>query len=126
MSFKGYPGVPDRPGTEHEENIRQFVVQLAGLGNRLNRGKANFAVDQSGDGSLTVTLTANVASTTVTDERLSYYSGFEFDPMTANAATEKAAGTIYVTQANRLNGSCVITHANNAQTDRTFRMLVFG
>lgn len=126
MSFKGFPGIADNPGPSHLENFRTFLIRAAALLNRLNRGKANFAIDRSGDGSLTVTLTANAASTTVTDERLSYYSGFSFDPMTANAATEKANGTIYVTQANRLTGSCVITHANNAQTDRTFRMMVFG
>jgi hypothetical protein len=124
MSFKGFPNVPDHPGQPHAENFRTFLITLAGASNRHNRGKANFAVDQAGDGTLVVTLTANAASTTVTDERISYYSGFVFDPMTANAAA--ALATTYVTQANRRTGSCVITHANNAQTDRTFRMLVLG
>jgi hypothetical protein len=124
MSVKGFPNVPDHPGQPHPENFRTFLITLAGAINRHNRGKANFAVDQAGDGTLVVTLTANAASTTVTDERISYYSGFKFDPMTANAAA--ALATTYVTQANRLNGSCVITHANNAQTDRTFRLLVLG
>lgn len=126
MSFKGFPNVPDHPGQTHLENFRQFLIQLAAASNRHNRGKMNFAVDQSGDGTLTVTLTANAASTTVTDERLSYYSALLFDPMTSNAAAELYGGTMYATQVNRATGSCVITHANNAQTDRTFRLAVIG
>jgi hypothetical protein len=126
MSFKGFPGVPDHPGQSHPENFRTFLIVLAGAINRLVRGKANYAVDQSGDGSLTVTLTANAASTTVTDERLSYYSTVVFDPMTANAATELANGTLYVTQANRKNGVFTLTHANGASVDRTFRMAILG
>jgi hypothetical protein len=126
VSFKGFPNVPDNPGPTQLENFRQFLIQLAAASNRHNRGKMNFAVDQSGDGTLTVTLTANVASTTVTDERLSYYSAVVFDPMTANAAAELAAGTLYVTQTNRGTGSWVLTHANNAQTDRTYRMAIIG
>jgi hypothetical protein len=73
-----------------------------------------------------VTLTANQASTTVTDPRATYDSALVFEPMTANAAAELAAGTMYVTQANRLAGSFVITHANNAQADRIFRMVIVG
>jgi len=126
MSFKGFPNVPDHPGQPHNENFRTFLITLAAAINRHNRGKMNFAVDQLGTGTLTVTLTANAASTTVTDERLSYYSTVVFDPMTANAATEKAAGTLYVTQANRKNGSWTLTHANDASVDRTFRMAILG
>ena len=73
-----------------------------------------------------VTLTANAASTVVTDARLSYFSAIDFDPMTANAAAELGAGTLYVTQANRINGQFTLTHANNAQADRTFRMTILG
>ena len=126
MSFKGFPNVPDHPGQPHPENYRTTLIQHAAAINRHNRGKLNFAVDQSGDGSLTVTLAANATSTTVTDERLSYYSTVVFDPMTANAAAEKAAGTLYVTQANRKNGVWQITHNNDASSDRTFRMAILG
>lgn len=73
-----------------------------------------------------VTLTANVASTTVTDIRVSPQSVLAWHPRTANAAAELAAGTMYVTDANMANGSYTITHANNAQTDRTFRVAIIG
>lgn len=73
-----------------------------------------------------VTLTASVASTTVTDIRVSPQSVIVWHPRTANAAAEMAAGTMYVTDANMANGSFTITHANNAQTDRDFRYAVIG
>lgn len=73
-----------------------------------------------------ITLTANAATTTLTDIRLSNQSVVLFDPKTANAAAELAAGTLYTLTANRGTGSWVISHANNAQTDRTFQVLVIG
>lgn len=66
----------------------------------------------------TLTLTANAVSTVITNSRVGGNSFLEFMPTTANAATEKAAGTMYVS--NRNKGEFTITHANNAQTDRTF------
>ena len=45
------------------------------------------------------------------------------------AAAFGAAGalaTTYATKANRNNGSWVFTHANNAQTDKTFRYAIVG
>ena len=89
-----------------------------GIVERINRGKINASID--------VTLTASAASTTITDARLASTSILLFDPTTAHAATELAAGTMYVLAANRTNGSATITHANNAQTDRTFRVLIIG
>lgn len=73
-----------------------------------------------------VTLTANVASTTVS--RLGVAAGdlIVFAPLTANAAAELCGGTMYVTAANITKNQFVITHANNAQTDRTFRFAFFA
>lgn len=73
-----------------------------------------------------VTLTANVGTTTVANPAATPDSTIIFDPLTAHAAAELAAGTIYVLAADRLAGSFTITHANNAQTDRTFRWLAGG
>lgn len=75
-----------------------------------------------------VTLDANAATTTVesTREVVSPDSVLRFDALTAHAAEELASGTMYVLEANRLAGSFVITHANNAQTDRTFRWIASG
>lgn len=71
-----------------------------------------------------ITLTASAGSTTITDPRASAFSFIGLMPMTANAAAEIGNGTLYVSQRN--NGSYVITHANNAQTDRTFVAMVIG
>jgi hypothetical protein len=73
-----------------------------------------------------VTLSANVASTTITDARISVDSTFVLVPTTANAAAELGAGTLYMSETGRVNGAIVITHANNAQTDRTYRIVVLG
>src|SRR5262245_18926346 len=70
------------------------------------------------------TLTANAGSTTVTAPSCS--SGCTVLPFakTANAAAELGNGTMYIGSVN--NGSFVVTHANNAQTDRTFLYAAFG
>lgn len=73
-----------------------------------------------------LTLTANAASTTLSDIRIGKYSALIFDPMTANAAAELAAGTLYVTLANRVDGSATVVHANNAQTDREYRVIILA
>lgn len=81
----------------------------------------------------TVTLTANSATTTVTisDGTLGSDTAVFFMPTTANAATEFGAGTMYVSSRTvqggaTLTGSFVITHVNNAQTDRTFYYILVG
>lgn len=73
-----------------------------------------------------LTLTANSASTTLADIRISPQSVLVWHARTANAAAEMAAGTMYVTDANISNGTAIITHANNAQADRSFRYAVIG
>jgi hypothetical protein len=82
-----------------------------------------------GNNGCTVTLTANAATTTVTSPSvrgLAPLDCLHFDPLTANAAAELAAGTMYVLEANRTANQIVITHANNAQTDRKFRLNWFA
>lgn len=83
--------------------------------NRHNRGKINVVYGP-------FTLTANAATSTLTDPRISPQSWIGFCAQTANAATEIA--TLRVTA--QVNGSATITHANNAQTDRTFNVLIIG
>ena len=73
-----------------------------------------------------LTLTAGAATTVLTDPRLSIQSAVFFDPKTANAATEIYGATMYVLTANRTKGSWTITHANNAQIDRAFQVIIIG
>lgn len=70
-----------------------------------------------------VTLTEDVTTTTVTDARININTAVLAMPTTANAAAEIGAGGMYFTTA---NGSVVVTHANNAQTDRTFMLAFIG
>jgi hypothetical protein len=70
----------------------------------------------------TVTLTANAASTVLTDDRIGYDSAILLQPTTANAAA--ALATTYISETGRVNGAVTITHANNAQSDKTFRYWV--
>lgn len=92
---------------------------LAALFNRFDRLNRN----RSG----TVTLTANVASTTVEDPTVTPNSVLSFDPLTPNARDELwKNGTMFVAEADRARGQFIITHANNAQTDRTFFWIAGG
>ena len=92
---------------------------------KIHRRQLAVAINTNDDGKHgTVTLTANAASTTITDARISYRSPVVLIPVTANAAA--AVATTYYANTSRVNGSLVLTHANNAQTDRTFQYAVMG
>ena len=94
-------------------------VQVATAVNQALRGKIN-SVD-------TVTLTASVASTTINDPRIGSATVIILFPQTANAAAELGNGTLYIAPADYvLKTSYKITHANNAQTDRTYGVLIVG
>ena len=71
----------------------------------------------------TVTLTANVTTTTVTRSTIKRTGVVLLSPRTANAAAALATTHIAVAAA---GGGFTITHANNAQTDRTFGYVVIG
>ena len=70
----------------------------------------------------TVTLTVSVTSTTLTDRRIGTDSVITLMPTTANAAG--ALATTYIGTVTA--GSATITHANNAQADRTFSYAITG
>jgi hypothetical protein len=82
-----------------------------------SRGKINAMLD--------VTLMANQSQTDIIDPRFSGTSYIGLDcPLTAHAAAEIGAGTLYV--ASQGKGTLTLAHANNAQTDRTYRLLIMG
>ena len=113
MSRPGLEPVPDTI----DQNSVVWRRRLIGIINTLV-GRAN-AIDE-------LTLDDNADSTTFLHPALTYYSHIDFMPMTANAAAEIGGGMLYVGQATMKNGECVVTHANNAQTDRTFRVKIDG
>lgn len=69
-----------------------------------------------------VTLTANAATTVVTDKRAGGFSYIGFMPTTSNAAVAKQ--TMYVSS--QAKQTFTITHTNNAQADRTFTYTILG
>lgn len=112
-TFYGYPVAPEYYPDETEHRRK-----LAATANLALAGKLN-AVNE-------LTLTAGAATTVLTDARLSANSFIGLMPKTANAAAELGNGTLYIADATRNTGSATITHANNAQTDRTFQVLIIG
>lgn len=107
MTVRPFRSTPPTGFTERElgEAVRQ-----------LQQGKMNAVT--------TVTLTPSAGSTTLTDARLGPESFIGLMPATANAAAEIGNGTLYVSA--RSKRSATITHANNAQADRTFVVLIIG
>jgi len=115
-----FPSAPRDLPNETMAGVRTWARQISTVVNNVLRGKLNAV------GGTAFTLTANAGSTTLTDARLSIDSAVLFDPLTANAAAELAAGNMHVSAANRMNGSWTVAHANNAQTDRSFRYVILG
>jgi hypothetical protein len=72
----------------------------------------------------TVTLTANAASTAVTALNVGASSRVFLSPTTANASAEFGNGTIRISAVG--SGTFTVTHANNAQNDRTFYWVALG
>jgi hypothetical protein len=70
------------------------------------------------------TLTANAPTTTVNANTCASTSSILCFPVTAHAAAEFAGGGMYIGTVS--NGSFVVTHANNAQNDRTFMYVAIG
>lgn len=97
-------------------NPADSVRRLAGAIGEIADGRSN------GVGS--VTLDDGATTTVVADRRIGTDTVISFMPTTANAAAEVGAGGMYVGTVTE--GSFTITHANNAQTDRTFTYCLQG
>lgn len=106
---ESYPIAPiDWP--DPEEHRRKLAETVNGA----MRGKTN--------NTLSITLAAGAATTVVTDERITANSCIPLAPLTANAA-----GALATTYWSALaNGTGTLTHANNAQADRTFCAAIIG
>lgn len=99
-----YLSLPDKGGTP--EQVSRIV-------NRTQQGKLNCVTE--------VTLAANAATTTFNDVRIGAYSWLGFTPMTANAQA------IAVPRPSSMgDGTCTLNHANDANADKTFRVVIIG
>lgn len=105
---------PGRPaiqtGMSNEMIHRRLIAEAT---NRILQGHIN--------ATLTLTLDPNVGQTAVVDSRISPQTCASLSPATANAAT--ALGTTFIVCG---TGSLVVSHANNAQTDRVFLLSLIG
>lgn len=107
-----FPGLPDPP---QKWDAGWGVLAQVAINNMLT-GKLNCGNE--------VTLTAGGTTTVVTDTRVGGSSAPLPVAMTANAAAELGAGTMYISAVGKQ--TFTITHANNGQTDRTFRFAIIG
>ena len=107
---------------ENLSEILRHLHDIARAVNLLGAGKSGNVIE--------VTLTANSATTALADMaglKIGKDTAFYFFPMTANAQAELAnPGPPYALTSDYVPGQVTLRHANNAQTDRTFRVLVVG
>ena len=113
-----FPHMPSRASFTNLQSVTNYLSRHVDGIHALRHGKLECVTN--------VTLTANATSTVINDQRLAPQSVVIFDPLTANAAAELAAGTLYAAEANRGVTTWTITHANNAQTDREFHIAIIG
>lgn len=118
MAIQPFLHLPPPAAFRSFVEITTYLRRLLDSLKTMGRGKIECVAE--------ITLTANAASSVLSDIRISKQSVLAFHPRTANAAAELAAGTMYVTDANMGSGTATITHANNAQTDRDFRVAIIG
>lgn len=107
------------PSTERPADLRRKLDEAIEAINRLGMGHIGSIIE--------VTLEASQATTTVTHPAIGYTSTFLWDPLTANAQSElTGTGVPLAAKTARLIGSATFTHANSAQSDRTFRVTILG
>jgi hypothetical protein len=113
MSYRGI----DIAAPYDPHQLMIFLRAVRDVVNNLLIGKQNVTLD--------VTLTPNSATTVVNYPIIGGSSMLDLGcPLTANAAAELGNGTIYVSSVG--NKTATITHANNAQADRTLRIGYIG
>ena len=118
MAIQPFLHLPTPPRFDSFDAVAIYMRRMLEALNAVRKGKIECVTE--------LTLTANSATTTFTDSRLSVQSAVFFDPKTANAAAEIYGGTMYVLTANRGTGVWTITNANNANADRTFQVIIIG
>ena len=120
LAAPGFSAAPtnDRPPDSlHEAANQNWVRRIVDVVNLLVKGKMN--------ASLLVTLNASVATTDVIDARITVNSVLLPQPLTANAAAA-AYETPYILTSAQNSGFVTLNHVNDANTDKTFNLLIIG
>lgn len=115
--FKPAPISGGEPKTLSAAATGSWVRQLAELVNNMLRGKINAV--------LQITLTAGAGSTIIKDARIGAYSVLLLEPLTAHAAAA-LYGSPYVLESSKSIGQVTLNHVNDANTDKTFNLLIIG
>lgn len=105
------------PGRISECADKEWVRAVSEAVARVLGGKMNAVLD--------VTLPDGAASTTVIDARIGAFTMFVWEPLTANAAALLWAAP-YVVVASQQEGEATFDHANTANADQDFRLLMIG
>jgi len=116
----GYQAVPSggrTPPSLAEAADKSWVERIARSVIGLLQGKLN--------ASLAVTLASGAADTTVRDARISATSTLLLQPLTAHAAALLYASPYVLIGAQQI-GQVVFNHANTANPDQTFNLLIIG
>ena len=91
-----------------------------------HRKQIAIVLNNSLDGKLnstgSITLTASATTTVLADRRLGIDSVISFMPTTANASA--GITSLYVSSQGKQTAT--LTHANNGQTDRTYKYIIIG
>lgn len=114
MSQRYYAGRDLPP--EDDTNERKHRQALARGVRSAMRGQSN--------NTMSVTLDANVPTTTIVDPRISISTALVMTPVTAHAAAEMASGNLWVEPP--VKETAVIHHTNSVQSDRTFQVALVG
>ena len=101
----------------------QFFQQIVGYLGRLREVVNNLLLGKL-NATLDITLVAGASSTIVLDSRIGGSSAIQVMALSANAAAEIGNGTIWWSAPG--DQTVTLNHANNAQTDRTFRLTIIG
>ncbi len=120
--FRGLDPAPPLPQGVAPGSI-QFFQQVIGYLGRLREVVNNLLLGKL-NATLDITLSAGAAATTVNDPRIGGSSSIQLMALSANAAAEIGNGTIWWGVPG--NQTVTLNHANNAQTDRSFRLTIIG
>jgi len=96
-------------------DVPKFLRVLSTVLSNAMLGRTNNVLD--------VTVDANQAATTVTDSRIGVYTVAVCVPTTANAS---AIAVPYRDFSSPVNGSMSLVHANDANADKTFKVILVG
>lgn len=119
MANPGYGPVPSGASAQKGDPVPSlgWVRRIADAVNNILKGKINAV--------LPVTLSANAATTTVIDARITAFSFLGLEPLTTHAAAALYAAP-YVLPSSQMSGSVVLNHVNDANTDKNFNLLIIG